>query len=194
MKNSTVVTEKSPEFGRCRRGFQKLSIKPNKQQVYCWQRSWPVSFDKNRSHTEHFHSFFCFYTHSKTDMWAVKWTSMFKHKRVWAGPHVELCSVGGFKSVPIMSDLTHIQHILRCGENIPVMDVFISSSVSHLAEHGGRNVAANPATLAVRGRKNQRRLRFLTAIKSSRLVESEKCLLRSFRGFLVHSVCVRYKC
>lgn len=124
-----IKTENWTVVQRVVEGFRCFSM--NKQQV------WP---DSTTFWTFSVSSFF--YTHSKTDMWAVKWTSMFKHG-VGVGPHVEPCGVGGFGSVPIMSDLTGVQSVLRCGGNIPDVDVFISPRVSHLAEHRRRNVAAN---------------------------------------------------
>lgn len=133
-------------------GFSLLDRQTEKLDCGSKRKTWILPSQKGSdvtlsdltpAHTEHFHSFFFFfYTHSKTDMWAVKWTSMFKHG-IRVGPHVELCGVGGFGSVPIMSDLTGVQSVLRRGENIPDVDVFISPSVSHLAEHRRRNVAAN---------------------------------------------------
>lgn len=125
-------------------GFSLLDIKTEKLDFRCYfMKRTSSRSDLTPAHTEHFLSFFYFFfTHSKSDTWAAKWTSMFKHG-IRVGPHVELRGVGGCESVPVMSDLTGVQSVPRCGANIPDVDVFISPSVSHLAEHRRWNVAAN---------------------------------------------------
>lgn len=160
-----IKTENWTVVQRVVEAFRCFSM--NKQQV------WP---DSTTFWTFSVSSFF--YTHSKTDMWAVKWTSMFKHG-VGVGPHVEPCGVGGFGSVPIMSDLTGVQSVLRFWGEYSRRGCFYKPQSVPFGRTPAAKRGSKSAMLAAWGRKNQCSLRFLTAVKSTLLVESEKYLLRS---------------